>query len=210
MGPKARSLRLPLSMDYAPSVGRVRAVKSPSFTAAFFAKEARSQAEAEAFDPHGWRTRAAVADHWSVSEWRAGWKSNAIVARPMRTYLSTLSADHATRPVLGDDHGVAVSWSQDHRIATKDLDALKAEFARLDAETSKKVLKAYRSRKESAGLEPEPPSTTPCGKILAQCHFTRRTGKAIDYPPDRPGLEVARIVSMPVLPQGVSSKPRGS
>ena len=27
-------------MDYAPSVGRVRAVKSPSFTAAFFAKEA--------------------------------------------------------------------------------------------------------------------------------------------------------------------------
>jgi hypothetical protein len=29
-----------LSMDYAPSVERVRAVKSPSFTAAFFAKAA--------------------------------------------------------------------------------------------------------------------------------------------------------------------------
>ena len=37
----------------------------------------------------------------------------------------------------------------DYRIAAKDLDALKAEFARLDVETSKKVLKAYHSRKES-------------------------------------------------------------
>ena len=34
MGPKARSLRLP-SMECAPSVGRVRAVKSPSFTVRF-------------------------------------------------------------------------------------------------------------------------------------------------------------------------------
>ena len=37
----------------------------------------------------------------------------------------------------------------DYRIAAKDLDALKVEFARLDAETSKKVLKAYHSRKDS-------------------------------------------------------------
>jgi uncharacterized protein (DUF2336 family) len=39
----------------------------------------------------------------------------------------------------------------EYRIATKDLDAMKAEFVRLDAETSKKVLEAYHSRKESAG-----------------------------------------------------------
>jgi len=39
----------------------------------------------------------------------------------------------------------------DYRIAAKDLDAMKAEFARLDVETSKKVLEAYHSRRESAG-----------------------------------------------------------
>ena len=39
----------------------------------------------------------------------------------------------------------------DYRIAAKDLDAMKAEFARLDVETSRKVLEAYHSRKESAG-----------------------------------------------------------
>jgi uncharacterized protein (DUF2336 family) len=39
----------------------------------------------------------------------------------------------------------------DFRIAAKDLDAMKAEFARLDDETSRKVLEAYHSRKESAG-----------------------------------------------------------
>jgi uncharacterized protein (DUF2336 family) len=36
-----------------------------------------------------------------------------------------------------------------HRIAAKDLDELEAEFARLDVETSKNVLKAYHSRKLS-------------------------------------------------------------
>ena len=39
----------------------------------------------------------------------------------------------------------------DYRIATKDLDAMKTEFAQLDVETSKNVLQAYHSRKESAG-----------------------------------------------------------
>ena len=39
----------------------------------------------------------------------------------------------------------------DYRITTKDLDAKKAEFARLDIETSRTVLDAYHSRKESAG-----------------------------------------------------------
>lgn len=45
-----------------------------------------------------------------------------------------------------------------HQISAKDLDAMKAEFARLDVETSKNVLKAYHSRKESAGssLSPRP------------------------------------------------------
>ena len=40
MGPKARSSGCPFRWTTPPSVGRVRAVKSPSFTAAFFAKEA--------------------------------------------------------------------------------------------------------------------------------------------------------------------------
>ena len=39
----------------------------------------------------------------------------------------------------------------DYRIATKDLSAMKVEFARLDVETSRNVLRAYHSRKESAG-----------------------------------------------------------
>ena len=52
---------------------------------------------------------------------------------------------------------------------------MKAEFARLDAETSKKVLQAYHSRKEFSGLEPEPPSTTPCGlKNLANASTSVR------------------------------------
>jgi len=46
----------------------------------------------------------------------------------------------------------------DHRIATGDLDAMKAEFARLDVDTSQRVLQAYHSRRESAGssLSPRP------------------------------------------------------
>ena len=41
--------------------------------------------------------------------------------------------------------------ASDYRIAAKDVDKMKAEFARLDVETSKKVLEAYHSRKESVG-----------------------------------------------------------
>ena len=46
----------------------------------------------------------------------------------------------------------------EHRIAAKDLDEMKAEFARLDVQTSKEVLQAYHSRRESAGsnLSPRP------------------------------------------------------
>ena len=40
---------------------------------------------------------------------------------------------------------------------------MKAEFARLDVETSGRVLQAYRSRRESAGLEPDSPATTSSG-----------------------------------------------
>ena len=41
--------------------------------------------------------------------------------------------------------------ASDYRIAAKDLDEMKAEFARLDVETSRKVLEAYHSRKEFVG-----------------------------------------------------------
>jgi hypothetical protein len=41
--------------------------------------------------------------------------------------------------------------ASDYRIPAKDLDEMKAEFARLDVEISKKVLEAYHSRKESVG-----------------------------------------------------------
>ena len=83
--------------------------------------------------------------------------------------LCTLPVDVVERAMLAPDKeallilakALDLSWATtmallflgapDYRIATKDLDALKAEFARLDVETSNKVLKAYHSRKESAG-----------------------------------------------------------
>jgi hypothetical protein len=37
-----------------------------------------------------------------------------------------------------------------YRITARDLDTMKNEFARLNVETSKNVLKVYQSRKESA------------------------------------------------------------
>ena len=90
--------------------------------------------------------------------------------------LCTLPVDVVERAMLAPDKdallilakALDLSWSTtmallflgapDYRIATRDLDAMKAEFARLDVETSKKVLEAYRSRKESAGtsLSPRP------------------------------------------------------
>jgi hypothetical protein len=36
------------------------------------------------------------------------------------------------------------------RITARELDAMKSEFARLNVETSKQVLKIYRTRKETA------------------------------------------------------------
>ena len=83
--------------------------------------------------------------------------------------LCTLPVDVVERAMLAPDKeallilakALDLSWATtmallflgapDYRIATKDLDAMKAEFARLDVETSKKVLEAYHSRKESAG-----------------------------------------------------------
>ena len=83
--------------------------------------------------------------------------------------LCTLPVDVVERAMLAPDREVLLiltkaldlSWATtmallflgapDYRIAAKDLDAMKAEFARLDVETSKKVLEAYHSRKESAG-----------------------------------------------------------
>jgi len=83
--------------------------------------------------------------------------------------LCTLPVDVVERAMLAPDKeallilakALDLSWATtmallflgapDYRIATKDLDASKAEFARLDVETSNKVLKAYHSRKESAG-----------------------------------------------------------
>ena len=92
--------------------------------------------------------------------------NEAIVALSL---LCTLPVDVVERAMLAPDKeallilakALDLSWATtmallflgaaDHRIATKDLDAIKVEFARLDAETSKKVLQAYHSRKESAG-----------------------------------------------------------
>jgi hypothetical protein len=83
--------------------------------------------------------------------------------------LCTLPVDVVERAMLARDRealliltkALDLSWATtmallflgatDYRIATKDLDAMKAKFGRLDIETSKKVLQAYHSRKGSAG-----------------------------------------------------------
>jgi uncharacterized protein (DUF2336 family) len=83
--------------------------------------------------------------------------------------LCTLPVDVVERALLAPDKEALLiltktldlSWATtmallflgapDHRIAAKDLDAMKAEFARLDVEMSRKVVEAYHSRKESAG-----------------------------------------------------------
>ena len=90
--------------------------------------------------------------------------NEAIVALSL---LCTLPVDVVERALLAPDKeallilakALDLSWTTtmallflgapDYRIAAKDLDALKVEFARLDVETSKKVLKAYHSRKDS-------------------------------------------------------------
>jgi uncharacterized protein (DUF2336 family) len=45
--------------------------------------------------------------------------------------------------------------AKDHRIAAGDLDAMGVQFARLDIETSRGVLRVYQSRKSVAGAESE-------------------------------------------------------
>lgn len=81
----------------------------------------------------------------------------------------TLPVDVVERALLAPDKegllilakAIDLSWqttmallflgSPDYRIAAGNLEAMEAEFARLDVETSQKVLKAYHSRKEAAG-----------------------------------------------------------
>src|SRR6476469_491006 len=43
--------------------------------------------------------------------------------------------------------------AKDHRISTGQLDSMKREFARLNAEASQGVLRFYRSRKDGAAAE---------------------------------------------------------
>lgn len=89
--------------------------------------------------------------------------------------LCALPVDVVERAVLAQEKEVLLiltkaldlSWTTtmallflaapDHRIAAKDLDTMKAEFAQLDVETSRKVLEAYHSRKESVGSNPHRP-----------------------------------------------------
>ena len=81
----------------------------------------------------------------------------------------SLPVDVVERAMLGADKeallilakSLDLSWpttmallflgASDYRIPAKDIDEMKAEFARLDVETSKKVLQTYHSRKESMG-----------------------------------------------------------
>jgi uncharacterized protein (DUF2336 family) len=46
--------------------------------------------------------------------------------------------------------------AKNHRIPSGDLEDLKEEFARLNAETSRGILKVYQSRKDAAAVESEP------------------------------------------------------
>jgi hypothetical protein len=48
------------------------------------------------------------------------------------------------------DYVFAVSGAVKYRIAARDLDTMKSDFARLNVETSKQVLKVYQSRRETA------------------------------------------------------------
>ena len=43
--------------------------------------------------------------------------------------------------------------AQDHRISARDLDGMREEFARLNHETSRSVLKFYQSRKSAADAD---------------------------------------------------------
>jgi hypothetical protein len=45
--------------------------------------------------------------------------------------------------------------AKDHRIPARDLDSMRDEFVRLNIETSRNVLRFYRSRKDAAALDSE-------------------------------------------------------
>jgi hypothetical protein len=51
---------------------------------------------------------------------------------------------------MDHDHGFAFLDAANFRITARDLDTMKSDFARLNVETSKKVLKVFQSRKEGA------------------------------------------------------------
>ena len=85
--------------------------------------------------------------------------------------------------------------ASDYRIAAKDLDEMKAEFARLDVETSKKVLEAYHSRKEFRGLDVGSSSCTSCS---LKCNWLdRKLAAAAER-----SNESARFLSAAASPNG--------
>ena len=53
--------------------------------------------------------------------------------------------------------------AKDHRISAGDLDDMREEYARLNIETSRSVLRLYQSRKNAAAVEfrPAPFASTP-------------------------------------------------
>jgi len=56
--------------------------------------------------------------------------------------------------LLVHDHGIVILGATGHRITSQRLDELKSDFARLNVETSRKVLRIYRSRKENRECAP--------------------------------------------------------
>jgi len=57
---------------------------------------------------------------------------------------------------VGDDNVIAFLAAKDHRITANDLNDMENEFRRLNIETSRSVLKFYRSRKNAARAESDP------------------------------------------------------
>jgi hypothetical protein len=51
--------------------------------------------------------------------------------------------------------------AQDYRMSARDLDSKKEEYARLNRETSRGVLRFYQSRRNAAGVDSDqPPQST--------------------------------------------------
>ena len=125
----------------------------------------------------------------------------------------SLPVDVVERAMLGADKeallilakSLDLSWpttmallflgASDYRIPAKDIDEMKAEFARLDVETSKKVLQTYHSRKEFDGLDGGSPSSTSCS---LKCNWLdRKLAAAAER-----SNESARFLSAVASPNG--------